>query len=349
MIGELPREQVGIDEPKAGLPPVPAFELSGVSYGYAGDVPALCDVSLTVSSGERLALLGANGSGKSTLLWVLAGLLEPSGGELHAFGSSLAAQLRDEAGTHAFRRRVGIVFQNVEAQLFSPTVSDEIAFGPLHLGLSRDEALARVADTMKLMEIETLAERAPYSLSGGEKKKVALAAALAVNPDVLLLDAPMSGLDPRSREWFVELLALLHAAGKTVVAATHDLDLLHEFADRAVVLDEEHRVAAEGSVSSLLADKDLLLSVNLIHEHVHRHGALLHSHVHAHPGERVHDAQQPAVHEHVHTDGALGARGGLAAGEARPSAGALKPAASEGRVAPLKELRGRTAPEGEDG
>ena len=162
-------------------------------------MPALRDVSLTVSESERVALLGANGSGKSTLLALLAGLIEPGGGELFAFGEPLtAARLRDDAFAHAFRRRVGIVFQSSDAQLFSPTVRDEVAFGPLHLRLADDEIVRRVEDTLRMLDLDDLAERAPYNLSGGEKKKVALASVLAINPDVLMLDEPTSGLDPRT-------------------------------------------------------------------------------------------------------------------------------------------------------
>ena len=321
----------------------PVFELSGISYRYADDVPALDDVSLTVAAGERLALLGANGSGKSTLLWVLAGLLEPAGGELCAFGVPLKASLHDEGGTYAFRRRVGIVFQNADAQLFSPTVRDEVAFGPLHLGLDRDEALVRVQDTLRLLDIEALAARAPYGLSGGEKKKVALAAALAVNPDVLLLDEPLGELDPRSREWLVELLALLHVRGKTLVSATHDLDLVHELADRAAVLGEDHRLAAEGDVGTILADRGLLLGVNLIHEHAHRHGTLLHSHAHAHLGEHVHGVREPAVHEHVHQSAAPGQPADLEAEDGSAQMQAGREAAAESAASAAETPRAADA------
>ena len=268
----------------------PVFALQGVSYQYKAGVPALDAISLNVEAGQRLALLGANGSGKSTLLMILAGLLAPSGGEVLAFGEPLSAErLRDERFAHAFRRRVGIVFQSSDTQLFSPNVRDEIAFGPLHLELPEAEVLRRVQDTLNLLGLNELAERAPYNLSGGEKKKVALASVLAVNPDVLLFDEPTNGLDPRTQRWLIELLGRFHEAGKTLVLATHHLDLLGELADAALILGEDHRVAVCGPLDEVLADRDLLLRVNLIHEHAHLHGQRLHSHEHAHQGEHEHE------------------------------------------------------------
>ena len=277
------------------------FQLSGVSYEYGPGVVALRDVSLTIAQGERVALLGANGTGKSTLLKILAGLVEPGGGEVVAFGEPLtAARLRDDAVAHAFRRRVGIVFQSSDAQLFSPTVREEVAFGPLHLRLSADEVLRRVEDTLRMLGLVELAERAPYNLSGGEKKKVALASVLSINPEVLMLDEPTNGLDPRTQQWLIELLAALHEVGKTIMVATHHLDVLELLADRAVVLGEDHGVVAVGPVADILAQRDLLLRVNLIHEHAHRHGSLMHTHPHAHEGEHEHPHPGEHAHESDH-------------------------------------------------
>lgn len=279
------------------------FELTDVSFAYGAGVPALAGVDLTIDEGERVALLGANGSGKSTLLRVLSGLAQPTGGKVRAFGAPLTAELlRDEAQAQAFRRRVGIVFQNADAQLFSPTVRDEIAFGPLHLGLGKSEAQQRVDDMLCLLGLEALAERAPYKLSGGEQKKVALAAVLAIDPDVLLFDEPTGGLDPRSRQWLLEFLEALHVAGKTLVVATHDLAELERLADRVVILGEDHRLASAGPVGEMLGDRELLLSVNLIHEHTHVHGALVHSHAHAHPPGHEHGVEhdQALPHDHAH-------------------------------------------------
>ena len=287
--------------PALAASPGALFRLAGVGYDYSAGVEALAAVDLAVDRGERLAILGANGSGKSTLLKLLAGLVEPTRGTVEAFGARIdGGALRDEATAQGFRRRVGMVFQSADAQLFNPTVRDEVAFGPLHLDLPHDEIVARVDDTLAMLGLGALADRAPYNLSGGEKKKVALASVLSINPEVLMLDEPTNGLDPRTQEWLIELLEQLHHAGKTIVVATHQLDLLERLVDRAVVLGEDHRPAADGPLADVLADRELLLSVNLIHEHAHHHGALLHSHAHAHPPGRERHGGDEAEHRHEH-------------------------------------------------
>jgi cobalt/nickel transport system ATP-binding protein len=264
--------------------------VSHASYAYLDRFPALDDVSLDVQRGEKLALLGANGCGKSTLLRLLDGLLFPTTGTMHAFGVEVTEDsLEDEQFSLAFRSRVGFVFQNADAQVFSPTVRDEIAFGPLNMGLAHDEVDARIEDTLRMLGITDLADRAPFQLSGGEKKRVAIASVLAMNPEVILFDEPTAGLDPRTQRWLLELIVELGRAGKTIVLATHDLDLLEWVVDRCVVLSEEHRVVAEGAPAELLADRETLLGVNLIHEHSHRHGARLHTHPHG-----------PKHHEEAH-------------------------------------------------
>jgi cobalt/nickel transport system ATP-binding protein len=266
------------------------FQLERVCFDYGEGIPALRDVSLTISRGEKVALLGANGCGKSTLLKILNGLLHTTSGVFQAFGEEITEKaLRHEETAFRFRRRVGFIFQNSEAQLFSTTVRDEIAFGPLQMSLSRAEIAQRIADLASMLGIESLLDRPPFRLSGGEKKKVAIASVLALNPDVLLLDEPTNGLDPRSQQWLVELLVRLNRAGKTLVTATHDLDLVPHISDRVVVMDESHAIAAIGTPQLILENTDLLLAVNLIHEHSHRHGTLQHSHLHTHHGDHAHD------------------------------------------------------------
>jgi cobalt/nickel transport system ATP-binding protein len=256
-----------------------------LAYSYLGRFPALESVSLEVRRGERLALLGANGCGKSTLLKVLDGLVFPDSGRYLAFGAPVTEEaLEDEQFSRGFRSRVGFVFQNSDVQLFSPTVREEIAFGCLQLGMPRDEAAARVADVLRLLDITALADRAPFQLSGGQKKKVAIASVLVMNPDVLLFDEPTAALDPRTQGWLRDLLDDLHGAGKTIVLATHDLDALDRVADRCVVFSEEHRIAGTGTPGAILADLPLLLGVNLVHEHTHRHGDASHSHPHGTSG-----------------------------------------------------------------
>ena len=201
-----------------------------------------------IDAGESVALLGANGCGKSTLLKVLDGLLfarlglvpTPSGPR------SPRTTSRTNSSRARFRSRVGFIFQNSDAQVFSPTVRDELAFGPLNMGLDADAVVARVEDTLAMLDIVGLADRAPYQLSGGEKKRVAIASVLVMNPEVLLFDEPTAALDPRTQHWMVELIAELHDVGKTIVLATHDLETLPLVADRCIVLGEDHRVALDG-------------------------------------------------------------------------------------------------------
>jgi cobalt/nickel transport system ATP-binding protein len=251
----------------AGAPGEVLLECAGISYSYLDRYPALTEVSMRVRRGERLALLGANGCGKSTLLKVIDGLIFPGTGTFTAFGEPVTEEtLEDEQMVKGFRSRVGFVFQNSDAQVFSPSVREEVAFGPLQLGLDRAEVRARVQDVMAMLGIADLGDRAPFQLSGGQKKKVAIASVLAMNPEVLLFDEPTAALDPRTQLWLTELIEQLAAAGKTIVLATHDLDALERIADRCLVFSEEHRIVADGTPAEMLGRRDLLLEVNLIHE-----------------------------------------------------------------------------------
>jgi cobalt/nickel transport system ATP-binding protein len=246
----------------------PLLAVEDVSYAYLERFPALDRVSFTVHAGEKVALLGANGCGKSTLLKVLDGLVFPDRGTYRAFGSEVTEEhLEDEQFNRGFRGRVGFIFQNSDAQVFSPSVREEIAFGPLNMGLPPEQVETRVSDTLRLLGIDDLADRAPYQLSGGEKKRVAIASVLVMNPEVFLFDEPTAALDPRTQQWLIELIVELNRAGKTIVLATHDLDTLDVLADRAIVFSEHHRIVAEGPAVELLADRQLLLDVNLVHEH----------------------------------------------------------------------------------
>ncbi|MGC8667421.1 MAG: energy-coupling factor ABC transporter ATP-binding protein [Chthonomonadales bacterium] len=267
-----------------------AFELEDVSYHYPGGAAALRNVSLSVQRGEQMAILGANGSGKSTLLKILNGLLSPSSGRVRAFGEEINERtLRDEGAARRFRARVGFVFQNPDAQLFCSTVRGEIAFGPLQMELGEEDVLQRIEDVARMLNIRHLLDRAPYHLSGGEKKRVAIASVLVMNPDALLLDEPTAGLDPRSQSWLVDTLWALAEAGKTIVLSTHHLELVPHLARRAVVLGEDHTLQAEGTVPQILQDEALLLRTNLLHAHFHRHGDAAHTHVHYHAGEHEHE------------------------------------------------------------
>ncbi len=259
----------------------PQISLRGVCFGYLPQFPLLEGINLDIYPGESLVILGANGCGKSTILKLISGLIYPTAGNIQAFAGELNEDtLQDVQFASGFRRRVGFIFQNSDAQLFSATVWDEVAFGPLQLGLPAQQVKQRVQETLGLLGIESLADRPPYKLSGGEKKKVAIACVLAVNPEVLILDEPTNGLDPRTQYWLVELLLSLRRVGKTLITATHDLDIVETIADRVIVFSEDHRLAADGPPEQLLRNRKLLLDVNLIHErsHFHSGGTGIHQH-----------------------------------------------------------------------
>lgn len=279
--------------PPADAPADNVFVGQDLHYSYLDKFPALDGVSFDVRRGEMLALLGANGCGKSTLLKLLDGLVFATSGTLRAFGELVTEDnLEDEGFAAGFRSRVGFVFQNSDAQVFSSTVREEIAFGCLQLGMSQEETLVRVGDVMSMLDISDLAERAPFQLSGGQKKRVAIASVLVMNPEVLLFDEPTAGLDPRTQAWLADLLVQLHEAGKTIVHATHDLHVLDQIATRCLVFSEQHRLVRAGSPQAILADRELLLASNLVHEHSHRHvtanGVTTHSHPHAVVGNHHH-------------------------------------------------------------
>ncbi len=259
----------------------PLFELRDVCFDYDG-IPALRKLSLEINRGERLSLLGANGSGKSTLLRLLDGLCSPSQGSLRFDGQQLTPQLlqRDNFAL-PFRRRVALVFQNPDVQLFNPTVFDEIAFAPLQLGWSKEQVVSRVEQTLEYMRLTTLSDRPPYRLSGGEKKRVALASVLVLDPEVLLLDEPTATLDPRSQSQIIDLIQDWKGSSKTVVSATHQLEIVEDIADRVIVL-EDGNVAAMGSPAEILSNHELLLRANLVHSHRHSHNGVVHSHPHVH-------------------------------------------------------------------
>ena len=244
------------------------FDVQDVSYAYEEKQIALEHLHLRVYARDVLVLLGANGSGKSTLLKLLDGLYFPSSGMITAFGKPLTEEaLRDDAFNFAFRRRVGLVFQDSDVQLFSASVLDEVAFAPLQLGFGREEVNRRVDSALEALRIEKLRERAPHRLSGGEKRRVALASLLTLQPDVWLMDEPTTGLDPRSQSWLIEFILEQRKQGKTMVVATHDLSVTEEIASTICVFSEDHQIVASGEPAEILGDHELLHRCNLSHYH----------------------------------------------------------------------------------
>jgi len=255
------------------------FEIEGVGVTL-GEREALRDVSFAIEPGERVVLLGVNGCGKTTLLKVLDGLLDPTSGRVRVDGQPLDSRaLADAAFRRRFRGRVALLFQAVDAMLFNPTVADEIGFGPRQLGL--EDVQGRVARWAETLGVQALLSRPPFELSGGEKKRVALAALLAIDPAVLLLDEPTASLDPASSAALIDLLAEL--PGLTVLASTHNLSVADELGARAVLLAPDGRgVLYDGPTADLLHDEALLVRSGLAHRHTHRHGDRAHAHFHVH-------------------------------------------------------------------
>lgn len=265
------------------------FEVKNLNYDYPGNIVALREINFSVRSGEIVALVGANGSGKSTLLKLMDGLIFATRGELWAFGSVLSEKVLD-AGHFAreFRCKVGFVFQDPDVQLFSPSVWDEVTFGPLQLEIGKDQVRSRGQEALRLLNIEHLKDRPPYLLSGGEKKKVSLASVLSVQPQVLLLDEPTTGLDPWSQGTLIDFLLQWANKDRVMVFSTQDLDLVEELATRVLVIGAEHNIVADDKPEALLSDRDFLLKTNLIHGHSHRHKELVHRHEHLHDHSHQH-------------------------------------------------------------
>jgi cobalt/nickel transport system ATP-binding protein len=259
------------------------YELENVAYCYCHNKPAVRDINLKILTAERLMLLGPNGCGKSTLQKILAGLIFADCGSVTAFNRKITAQaMQDKHFATAFRQKVGFVFQNSDVQLFCTSVIDEIMFGPLAMGLSFAEAKQRAEDLIVYTGITSLTNCSPHHLSGGEKKKVALAAVIATNPEVLIFDEPTNGLDPKAQRWIINTINQLNKQGVTIIIATHYLEFVPELADRVIVIGENHRIIADDTPINILKNRDLLLAANLVdpsyHLHVHKHGESQHVH-----------------------------------------------------------------------
>ena len=214
------------------------IELRNVSFKYEkGAEPVFTDLDLRVEEGTCLAVTGDNGSGKTTLFRIINGLSFPDKGEYLYKGTAISeAYLKDNACAKRFHKEIGYLFQNPDTMLFNSSVYDEVAFGPRQMGLRDEEVEERVRDCLKLFGIEDLADKVPYHLSGGQKKWVALASVIALNPEVLVLDEPFAGLDSKKEAWLVDFLSELKAAGKTLIIATHKEEIIKDLADGTFML-----------------------------------------------------------------------------------------------------------------
>lgn len=255
----------------------PVIQAIDIQHRY-GEAEILRGITFALHPGEKVVLLGCNGSGKSTLLKILNGLIQPAAGRfIYQDEPITPKRLRTPELHRRFRHEVALLFQNPDAMLFNPTVFDEIAFGPRQLGLQ--DVSDRVRHWAEQVGVSRHLSRPPFSLSGGEKQKVCLAALLALEPKVLLLDEPTAALDPRSTGWLIDFLGGLQI---TILTTTHNLSLAPELGNRALVLGEDHSLIYDGPIQALLADMERLAAANLVHTHRHRHGTIEHRHTHVH-------------------------------------------------------------------
>lgn len=232
------------------------IEINNLTYTYSDGTIALRDISINIENNKRVAILGSNGCGKSTLLQHLNGLLLPQEGSVKIKGISV-----EKAQLYHIRKVVGLVFDNPDDQLFATTVYDDIAFGPRNLGYEKDKVEEVVNKALDLVNIRELKDKQPFNLSFGQKKKVAIAGVLAMEPNIIVFDEPFSGLDPRSLEQFLSILDALHSMGSTIIITTHDVDIAYEWGDECIILNNG-KVLDQGKID-LLEDESLMKKAKL--------------------------------------------------------------------------------------
>ena len=235
------------------------LEVKNLKYSYNKDYQALKGVSLKIERGQMVALLGKNGAGKSTLFLNLNGIYEPDEGKVFIDGEELKY---DKKSLLKFRQKVGIVFQNPDDQIFAPTVEEDVAFGPLNLGLSMEEVQDRVEEALERVGMSGLEKKAPHHLSGGQKKRVAIAGILAMKPEIMVLDEPTAGLDPQGVSDLSILLNELNEEGITIIISTHEVDLVPNYADKVFVL-VDGLLIGEGTPKEIFAQPEILEKANL--------------------------------------------------------------------------------------
>lgn len=218
------------------------IELKNVCYAYGKEI-ALRYINLNIQKGESVIIQGPNGCGKSTLIKLLNGIIFPMEGSYTYQGHEITEKtLKDPRFAKWFHQQMGYVFQNADTQLFCGSVEEEIAFGPTQMGLSENEIRQRTEDCLKLFGIEKLRERPPYHLSGGEKRKVSLACILSMNPEVLILDEPLAGLDENTQKMLIDFLKKFHVSGKTLIIITHNNQLAKELGTRFIRMNDKHEI-----------------------------------------------------------------------------------------------------------
>ncbi|MFW9831302.1 MAG: energy-coupling factor ABC transporter ATP-binding protein [Candidatus Thorarchaeota archaeon] len=235
-----------------------AIDMKEIHYQYPDGHIALDKINFQVGLHERAVILGANGAGKSTLLSIMCGIIQADQGSIKILDKELTSK-----NVHELRPLIGLVFQEPDNQLFMPTLWEDVAFGPLNMGLSEDEVHARVNEALQVVGLTDLQEKPPHHLSVGEKKRAAIATVLSMRPKILVFDEPTAHMDPRSREEFVKFLSKLHSEGDlTIITATHDVNIVPYLAERAYVLSEGKFIGA-GSISDIFSNISILDQANL--------------------------------------------------------------------------------------
>lgn len=235
------------------------LEVNNVEFKYPDGTKALDNVNFNIEKGTMVALLGRNGAGKSTLFLHFNGIYKPFKGEIKVLGEPLDYS---KEGLLSVRQKVGIVFQNPDDQLFAPTVEEDVAFGPINMGLDYAEVETRVKDALKKVGMEGSEKKPPHHLSGGEKKRVAIAGILAMNPEVMVLDEPTSGLDPKGASLILKLLYELNNEGMSIIISTHDVDLAPLYASKIFIMDNG-KIIKEGDPKDVFYDVDTIRAANL--------------------------------------------------------------------------------------
>ncbi|MTK13883.1 MAG: ABC transporter ATP-binding protein [Clostridiaceae bacterium] len=239
------------------------IQIKDIIFKYK-DAEVLKNINVDIKEGESIALIGPNGRGKSTFLKLLNGIIFATKGKYYFNSEEIDKKKMENSNfSKLFHKKVGFVFQNSDAQLFCSNVYEEIAFGPRQMGMDDKEVDRRVCDCLRLLDIEDLKDREPYNLSGGEKKRVAIAAVLALNPEVLILDEPMNAIDPKGKKFLRELMIKLNNSGKTIICSTHDFEYVQGIFKRVLVFAEDHSIIRDDDYDIVINDNSFLIENNI--------------------------------------------------------------------------------------
>ncbi|WP_315072627.1 ABC transporter ATP-binding protein [uncultured Clostridium sp.] len=240
------------------------IKLENISFTYKNKI-ALDNVNVHIKESESVAIIGPNGSGKSTFLKLLNAIIFSQHGKYLFNNIEITESLfNDSKKLKSFHKKIGFIFQNSDTQLFCSTVFEEIAFGLMQMGLHEEEIYIRVKDCLNLLNINKLSEEHPYNISGGEKKRVAIASVLAMNPEIVTLDEPMNGIDPKGKRFLRDLLIHLNKSGKTIICATHDFEYMEGVFNRAIVFSDDHKIIRDEKYENIIKDEEFLRKHNIM-------------------------------------------------------------------------------------